>query len=128
MHQGPGNTWTAIADPRITGIGKILRVTRLDELPQFINLLQGNMSLVGPRPEQVHFVDMLKQEIPFFDERHWVKPGLTGWAQLNVYASTLEETKRKLQYDLYYIKHQSILFDLEIILKTFYHIIMGKGR
>jgi exopolysaccharide biosynthesis polyprenyl glycosylphosphotransferase len=128
MLNGPGNTWTQDRDPRITFVGKFLRRTRLDELPQFINLIQGNMSLVGPRPEQVHIVNMLKKEIPFFDERHLVKPGLTGWAQLNVYASTLGETKLKLQYDLYYIKHQSFLFDLEIILKTAYHVIVNKGR
>jgi exopolysaccharide biosynthesis polyprenyl glycosylphosphotransferase len=128
MVNGRGDTWTQNKDPRITTVGKFLRRSRLDELPQCINLLQGNMSLVGPRPEQVHIVEMLKKEIPFFDERHLVKPGLTGWAQLNIYASSLEETKVKLQYDLYYIKNQSIFLDLEIILKTFYHIVTGKGR
>ena len=128
MHMGPGNTWTLPNDPRITVVGKFLRRFRLDELPQSFNLLRGNLSLVGPRPEQAQIVEMLKPEIPFYDERHLVKPGLTGWAQLNVYASSLEETKIKLQYDLYYIKHQSILFDLEIILKTAYHVVANKGR
>lgn len=122
------NTWTAQLDPRITRIGKFLRATRLDELPQSINLLLGNMSLVGPRPEQTSIVKSLEQEIPFFSERHQVKPGLTGWAQLHIYASSLEDTKKKLEYDLYYIKYRSLWFDLEIILKTLYHVLSGQGR
>ncbi len=128
MRAGEGNTWTQEKDSRITGVGKLLRRFRLDELPQFINLLRGNMSLVGPRPEQVGIVEALKKQIPFFDERHLVKPGLTGWAQLNIYASSLEETRQKLQYDLYYIKNQSLFFDLEIILKTLYYIVAGSWR
>lgn len=122
------NTWTAPTDNRITALGKFLRATRLDELPQSLNVLKGDMSIVGPRPEQVNIVEQLRQQIPYYDERHIVKPGLTGWAQLHVYASTLEETKRKLQYDLYYIKHRSLLFDAEIILKTIYNIISFSGR
>ncbi len=122
------NTWTTVNDPRITKIGKFLRQSRVDEWPQFINLLLGTMSLVGPRPEQPHIVEDMKRQIPFYDERHLVKPGLTGWAQLNIYASTLEESKQKLQYDLYYIRHRSFLFDLEIILKTVYYIFTWKGR
>ena len=126
---GPGNTWTSVNDPRITSTGKFLRKSRIDELPQFINLLSGHMSLVGPRPEQPNIVEELKQQIPFYDERHLVKPGLTGWAQINnIYAASLEETRVKLQYDLYYIKNRSILFDLEIILKTVYYIFTWKGR
>jgi exopolysaccharide biosynthesis polyprenyl glycosylphosphotransferase len=129
MKQGTAtNTWTSVNDPRITSVGKFLRMSRIDELPQFINLILGNMSLVGPRPEQPHLVEDLKRTVPFYDERHLVKPGLTGWAQLNIYASTLEETKLKLQYDLYYIKHRSILFDLEIIIKTIYYIFTWQGR
>jgi exopolysaccharide biosynthesis polyprenyl glycosylphosphotransferase len=128
MSGGATNTWTAVNDPRITVVGRFMRLSRLDELPQFINLLIGNMSLVGPRPEQVHIVEKLKQEIPFYDERHLVKPGLTGWAQLNIYAGSVEETKLKLQYDLYYIKHRGFLFDLEIILKTIYYIFTWQGR
>ena len=125
---GPGNTWTSVNDPRITGLGKFLRKSRIDELPQFINLLFGHMSLVGPRPEQPNIVEELKRQIPFYDERHLVKPGLTGWAQINnIYAASLEETKVKLQYDLYYIKHRSILFDSEIILKTIYYILTWQG-
>lgn len=128
MSGGPTNTWTSVNDPRITKVGKFLRITHLDELPQFINLLKGNMSLVGPRPEQPHIVEELKKQIPFYDERHLVKPGITGWAQLNIYAGSLEESKLKLQYDLYYIKHRGFLFDLEIILKTIYYIFTWQGR
>ncbi len=127
---GPiSNTWTSINDPRITSFGKFLRMSRIDELPQCINLLLGTMSLVGPRPEQVHLVETLRASIPFYDERHTVKPGITGWAQINdVYAATKEETELKLQYDLYYIKHRSLLFDLEIMLKTIYYVLSWRGR
>lgn len=128
MSGGATNTWTSVNDPRITRVGKFLRKTRIDEWPQFINLLFGNMSLVGPRPEQPNLVEDLKHQVPFYDERHLVKPGITGWAQLNIYAGSLEETKLKLQYDLYYIKHRSFLFDLEIILKTIYYIFTWQGR
>jgi exopolysaccharide biosynthesis polyprenyl glycosylphosphotransferase len=128
MNGGPTNTWTSVNDPRITKVGKFLRKSRIDEWPQFINLLFGNISLVGPRPEQPHIVEDLKRQVPFYDERHLVKPGLTGWAQLNIYAGSLEESKLKLQYDLYYIKHRSFLFDLEIILKTIYYIFTWQGR
>jgi lipopolysaccharide/colanic/teichoic acid biosynthesis glycosyltransferase len=120
--------WTLENDPRITKVGKFLRLTKIDELPQFVNLIKGDMSLVGPRPEQVGIVEELKVMIPFYNERHLVKPGLTGWAQLNIYASSLEDSKRKLEYDLYYLKHRSIMFDLEIIIKTLYGMITNKGR
>ena len=122
------NVWTQVADKRITPFGKILRKTRVDEWPQFINLIIGNMSLVGPRPEQPGIVEKLKTEIPFYDERHLVKPGITGWAQLNVYAGSIEESIHKLQYDFYYIKHRSLSLDLEIILKTIYYIFTWQGR
>ncbi|MBP9686334.1 MAG: sugar transferase [Candidatus Doudnabacteria bacterium] len=128
MQEGIGNTWTADHDPRITRFGALLRRLRLDELPQSINILNGTMSLVGPRPEQVHIVEQLRQEIPFYDERHVVKPGLTGWAQLHVYAASIAETKEKLSYDLYYVKHQSVWFDLEILLKTVYMVLAGGHR
>lgn len=128
MSGGATHTWTAPNDPRITKVGKLLRKTRMDELPQFINLLTGHVSLVGPRPEQVQIVDQLCEQIPFYDERHIVKPGITGWAQLHTYAGNIEETKLKLQYDLYYVKHRSILFDLEIIIKTLYHVFTWSGR
>ncbi|MGB9682713.1 MAG: exopolysaccharide biosynthesis polyprenyl glycosylphosphotransferase [bacterium] len=106
-------------DPRVTRIGKILRRFRLDELPQFWNVLKGEMSLIGPRPEQEKFVEEFIQEIPFYNLRHLVKPGITGWAQIHQgYAAGIEETKEKLEYDLYYIKNQSIWLDLVIAFKT----------
>ncbi|MCC7356059.1 MAG: exopolysaccharide biosynthesis polyprenyl glycosylphosphotransferase [Candidatus Doudnabacteria bacterium] len=121
--------WSPENDQRITGVvGKFLRKTRLDELPQSLMILKGDMSLVGPRPEIVAIVEELRKQIPFYDERHAVKPGLTGWAQLHVYAGTVEETRRKLQYDLYYIKHRSVLFDIEVILKTISSVLTGSGR
>lgn len=121
------NEWAG-SGQKVTLVGKFLRATRLDELPQSLNILAGNMSIVGPRPEQVGIVELMREQIPYYDERHIVKPGLTGWAQLHVYAASVEETKRKLQYDLYYIKHRSLLFDLEIILKTAYNILTFKGQ
>jgi lipopolysaccharide/colanic/teichoic acid biosynthesis glycosyltransferase len=128
MSMGQGNTWTADKDLRITSVGKILRKLRVDELPQFINIFLGNMSLVGPRPEQVNIVEELKTQIPYYNERHIVKPGLTGWSQLHVYANSVEGTRLKLQYDLYYIKHRSLWFDLEIILRTIFHIMTLRGQ
>ncbi len=128
MSGGAVNTWTSVNDPRITKFGKFLRISHMDELPQFINLLFGHISLVGPRPEQAHIVEELKKQIPFYDERHLVKPGITGWSQLNLYAGSLEESKLKLQYDLYYIKNRGFLLDLEIILKTIYYVFTWQGR
>ncbi|MBX4187726.1 MAG: sugar transferase [Candidatus Doudnabacteria bacterium] len=122
------DTWTEIGDQRITRSGKFLRLTRIDELPQSINLLIGNMSVVGPRPEQVGIVEGLKKAIPFYEERQIVKPGITGWAQLNIYARNLDETKIKLEYDLYYIKNQSVFMDFEIIVKTAYNILTFQGQ
>lgn len=128
MRVGSGDTWTQDHDPRITRFGAFLRRLRLDELPQSMNILGGSMSLVGPRPEQVHIVEQLRREIPFYDERHAVKPGLTGWAQLHVYAATVAESRDKLSYDLYYVKHQTLWFDLEILLKTAYMVLVGGHR
>ena len=129
MSGGPTNTWMSMNDPRITSFGKFLRKARIDEWPQFLNLLLGHISLVGPRPEQPHLVEELENQIPFYDERHLVKPGITGWAQINnIYAGSAEESRLKLQYDLYYIKNRSFLFDLEIILKTIYYIFTWQGR
>jgi exopolysaccharide biosynthesis polyprenyl glycosylphosphotransferase len=124
----PNNTWTADHDPRVTAIGRFLRTTRLDELPQWINILRGDMSLIGPRPEQAGIVEKLKEEIPFFESRHAIRPGLIGWAQLHVYAGNAAESKQKLQYDLYYLKHRSFLFDLEILLKTIAHVFFLQGK
>ncbi len=128
MSGGATDTWTQLADIRITPVGKWLRRLRLDELPQFFNILKGDMSLVGPRPEQVHIVEQLKDQIPFYNERHIVKPGLTGWSQLHIYANDLASTKQKLEYDLYYIKHRGILLDIEIVLRTAFHMISMQGQ
>ncbi|MFC1612287.1 sugar transferase [Patescibacteria group bacterium] len=116
-------------DKRITGFGKFLRRTRIDELPQIINVLRGDMSFIGPRPEQPEFVEELTQKAPYYPLRHLVKPGLTGWAQINYpYAGSISENLKKLQYDIYYIKNRSLLLDATIILKTFNIIIRFKGR
>lgn len=114
-----GAVWAAENDSRVTKVGKFLRKTRLDEVPQFINILKGNMSFVGPRPERPEFVATLKEAIPFYNERHLIKPGLSGWAQINFpYGASVEDAREKLQYDLFYIKNQSIALDISIILKT----------
>src|SRR5208283_729806 len=114
-----GPQWAQERDPRITRIGRILRKMRLDELPQIYNVLHGEMSLVGPRPERPEFVEHLQKDIPFYRERLLIKPGLTGWAQINFpYGASKEDTFEKLQYDIYYIKHRSIPLDLSILLKT----------
>lgn len=124
-----GPTWAQENDPRVTRIGKFLRKIRLDEIPQLWNVLKGEMSFVGPRPERPEFIEQLIEKIPFYKERLLVKPGLTGWAQINFpYASSVEDSVKKLQYDLYYIKHRSLLLDLSIILKTINIIIKGGGR
>jgi sugar transferase (PEP-CTERM system associated) len=120
--------WTADGDPRITRVGSFIRKYRLDELPQFINILRGEMSLVGPRPEVPYFCELLEKEIPFFDQRHGVRPGLTGWAQVKYqYGATLEEAKTKFEFDLFYIKHLSIMLDLAIIFETAKVVIWGRG-
>jgi exopolysaccharide biosynthesis polyprenyl glycosylphosphotransferase len=114
-----GPLWASKGDPRITRVGKILRKTRLDEVPQFLNVLRGEMSLIGPRPERPEFVSDLSQKIPFYRTRHVVKPGITGWAQVRYpYGSSEEDALIKLQYDLYYIRHQSLALDLLIMLRT----------
>jgi sugar transferase (PEP-CTERM system associated) len=111
--------WAAAKDPRVTRVGAIIRKTRIDEIPQAINVLRGDMSFVGPRPERPQFVEMLTHEIPYYTERHCVKPGITGWAQLNYpYGASVADAQQKLQYDLFYIKYFSILFDLSIVLQT----------
>jgi sugar transferase (PEP-CTERM system associated) len=124
-----GPVWAAKeGDSRVTRIGAWLRRTRLDELPQLWNVLRGDMSLVGPRPERPEFVRELTQGIPYYGQRHVVRPGLTGWAQVRyTYGATTEDALQKLQYDLYYIKHLSIAFDLFIMLATFKTILHGRG-
>ncbi len=114
-----GAVWAADNDPRITKVGKFLRKTRIDELPQLWNILKGEMSLVGPRAERPEFHKILKKEIPFYEERYLIKPGLSGWAQINFrYGSSIQDAAEKLQYDLYYIKNRSLMLDLGIALKT----------
>lgn len=122
-----GAQWAVKNDPRITRFGKFMRKTRLDEIPQLINVLKGEMSLIGPRPERPEFVKTLSEEIPFYRERLLIKPGLTGWAQLlgPAYGGSKEESLEKLKYDLYYIKNRSLLLDLSIILKTI-RVVMGR--
>ncbi len=123
-----GASWTTTGDSRITRIGKFLRKSRLDELPQLINVLKGNMSFVGPRPEVPHFVDKLKEAIPYYAQRHVVKPGITGWAQIKYpYGASAEDAGEKLQYDLYYIKHFSISLDAFIIFETVRSVLTAKG-
>ena len=120
--------WASDNDSRITALGAFIRKTRLDELPQLYNILTGDMSLVGPRPERPEFVLDLEKTIPYYRERHRVKPGLTGWAQLRYqYGSTLEDAKQKLQYDLYYVKNMNIFLDIVILLETVEVVLMGKG-
>ena len=114
-----GPQWTRENDSRITRVGKILRALHLDELPQLYNILRGDISFIGPRPERPEFVFLLKKEIPYYDIRHLVKPGLTGWAQIKYhYGASVEEAKEKLKYELYYLKNQSLALDLVIFLKT----------
>ena len=116
-----GPVWASEDDPRITRFGKIMRKTRLDELPQLFNVLAGSMSIVGPRPERQHFVDQLAAKIPYFQLRHIVKPGVTGWAQINHgYAASVDESRTKLSYDLYYVRHHTLALDLDIMLRTFF--------
>lgn len=124
-----GAIWTVENDPRITRVGRFLRKTRLDELPQIWNILKGEMSFVGPRAERPEFHDMLQKNVPFYEERYLIKPGLTGWAQINFhYGSSVGDAAEKLKYDLYYIKNRSLLFDLGIVLKTIRIAFQQEGR
>jgi sugar transferase (PEP-CTERM system associated) len=120
--------WAKSNDSRVTRVGRFIRLTRLDELPQLLNVLRGDMSFVGPRPERPYFVQQLTAQIPFYAERHAVKPGVTGWAQVRYrYGSSVEDAMEKLRYDLYYIKHMSIAFDLTIVVDTVKVIVCAKG-
>jgi sugar transferase (PEP-CTERM system associated) len=125
---GSGARWASINDPRVTRVGRFLRKYRLDELPQFINVLRGDMSFVGPRPERPFFVEQLREKIPYYDERHSVRPGLTGWAQVQYsYGSTVEEACRKLEYDLFYLKNMSFVFDCVIVFQTIRIVLGGRN-
>lgn len=124
-----GAEWARDHDARITRVGSILRKTRIDELPQLWNVLRGELSFIGPRPERPEFVEQLKLEIPFYDVRHFVRPGLSGWAQINFpYGSSAEDATKKLQYDLYYIKNRSLILDITIALKTLLVMASGEGK
>jgi sugar transferase (PEP-CTERM system associated) len=126
--QSSGPVWAEEDDPRVTRVGSILRKLRLDELPQFFNVLRGDMNFVGPRPERPVFVGELTNQIPYYSQRHVVKPGLTGWAQVKYpYAASVEDTIEKLRYDLYYIKNQSLLLDAIIIFETAKIVLFGRG-
>ena len=120
--------WAKDGDDRVTRVGRVIRKTRLDELPQLWNVMRGDMSFVGPRPERPFFVEQLSEAIPFYQQRHAVKPGLTGWAQVKYrYGSSLEDSMEKLRYDLYYIKHLSVIFDLTIVFDTVKVVLFRKG-
>jgi sugar transferase (PEP-CTERM system associated) len=126
--EGDTPVWARGDDDRVTRVGRFIRLTRLDELPQLWNVLRGEMSFVGPRPERPYFVEQLTAVIPYYAERHAVKPGVTGWAQVKYrYGSSIEDAMEKLRYDLYYIKHLSILFDFTIVIDTVKVILSGKG-
>jgi len=120
--------WATENDPRMTRVGRVLRKLRIDELPQFWNVLSGEMTLVGPRPERPEFVDQLTAQVPFYNLRHMVKPGITGWAQVMFpYGASVEESARKLEYDLYYVRHMSLWLDLRIAARTLHVLLAGKG-
>lgn len=124
-----GPVWASEDDPRYTSVGRWLRKTRLDEVPQFLNVLMGSMSLVGPRPERPFFVEKLVQEIPLYSRRHRVKPGITGWAQVKwKYDSSLEDVQQKVKYDLFYIENMSLRRDLQILFRTIHTALRGSGR
>jgi exopolysaccharide biosynthesis polyprenyl glycosylphosphotransferase len=123
-----GAAWAVQGDPRVTRVGRFIRTTRLDELPQLWNVLIGDMSLVGPRPEREMFVRQLMEVCPWYEQRLVVRPGLTGWAQIKApYASSFEESIEKLQFDLYYIKNLSLFLDLSILLSTARIVLLGRG-
>ena len=122
-----GPVWSQKNDPRITRVGKILRILRIDEIPQMINVLKGEMSMVGPRPERPFFVDRLASEIPYYKRRLKVRPGITGWAQIkHKYDENIEDVKVKLKYDLFYIENMSLRMDLKILFRTVFIVLLGQ--
>jgi lipopolysaccharide/colanic/teichoic acid biosynthesis glycosyltransferase len=123
-----GAVWASRNDPRVTAIGRIIRKIRFDELPQLFNVMRGEMSIVGPRPERPEFVQTLAEQIPYYRQRHAVRPGITGWAQINYkYGDTLEDTIAKLEYDLYYIKNMSFSIDTYIMFHTVKAMLLSRG-
>jgi exopolysaccharide biosynthesis polyprenyl glycosylphosphotransferase len=124
-----GPAWAGEFDNRVTRFGRLLRRFHLDEIPQAFNVLRGDMSFAGPRPERPYFVDMLRERVPYYGLRHYVKPGITGWAQVNYpYGASVEDAIEKLQYDLYYIKHMTLRQDLLVLLKTFKVVLFGREQ
>jgi sugar transferase (PEP-CTERM system associated) len=120
--------WAVAADSRVTRVGRVIRKLRIDELPQLVNVLKGDMSLVGPRPERPYFVTLLTSDIPYYAVRHSVKPGITGWAQVNYqYGSSVDDSLQKLQYDLYYVKNNSLFLDVVILVETVHVVLTGQG-
>jgi lipopolysaccharide/colanic/teichoic acid biosynthesis glycosyltransferase len=123
-----GAVWANKEDPRVTRVGKIIRKLRIDEIPQIWNVLKGDISFIGPRPERPEFVEILERKIPYYALRHSVKPGITGWAQVNYpYGASEEDALEKLQYDLYYIKNLSAFVDFHILLRTVRVVLSQKG-
>jgi len=123
-----GPVWATKDDDRTTRVGKVIRKIRVDEIPQFWHILRGEMNFVGPRPERPHFVAQLAQEIPYYEQRHLMAPGLTGWAQIKYpYGASIEDARQKLQYDLFYIKNQSLILDAIILFETIKIILFGRG-
>ena len=126
--EASGPVWASKDDDRTTRVGKIIRKIRVDEIPQFWNILRGEMSFVGPRPERPHFVKQLAEEIPYYEQRHLIAPGLTGWAQIKyAYGASIEDARQKLQYDLFYIKNQGLILDAVIMFETIKIILFGRG-
>jgi exopolysaccharide biosynthesis polyprenyl glycosylphosphotransferase len=124
-----GPQWALRSDPRVTRLGRLIRLLRIDELPQLVNVLKGEMSFIGPRPERPVFNETLEKEIPLYNLRHLVRPGITGWAQVMYpYGASVDDAREKLQYDLYYIKNYSVLLDIGIVFKTLRVVLLGKGR
>ena len=133
MHQDAealtGPVWATENDPRYTNIGRWLRTTRLDEIPQLWNVLKGDMSLVGPRPERPYFVEKLAERIPLYNRRHRIKPGITGWAQVMWhYDKSLEDVQQKVKFDLFYIENMSLRMDFKILFRTIRAVVMGSGQ
>jgi sugar transferase (PEP-CTERM system associated) len=123
-----GPVWASNSDNRMTRVGRIIRKIRVDEIPQFWNILRGDMNFVGPRPERPHFVSQLAEEIPYYEQRHLISPGLTGWAQIKYpYGASIEDARKKLEYDLYYIKNQHLMLDATIMFETIKTILFGRG-
>jgi lipopolysaccharide/colanic/teichoic acid biosynthesis glycosyltransferase len=126
--KGMNPQWAKTNDPRVTRVGRIVRKLRIDELPQILNVIKGEMSFVGPRPERPYFVEQLCEEVPYYNERHTIKPGITGLAQVRYqYGASVEDSVQKLQYDLYYVKNNSLFLDFLIMIETLQVVLFGKG-